>query len=93
MVLRRVPGRGQVPIAVDLREAMRHPQERLLVRPGDVLILQEKPAEAFVRYLTQTLFNFDLFWTPLRTRNATGVVDIAAPDRLPSRVGTVFSTQ
>ncbi len=93
VVLRRVPGRGQVPIAVDLREAMRHPQERLLVRPGDVLILQEKPAEAFVRYLTQTLFNFDLFWTPLRTRNATGVVDIAAPDRLPSRVGTVFSTQ
>jgi hypothetical protein len=89
VVLRRAPNRAQVPIVVDLREAMRHPQERLLIRPGDVLVLQEKPAEALVRYFTQTLFNFDVFWTPFRSRNATGVFDIAAPDRLPSRVGTV----
>jgi protein involved in polysaccharide export with SLBB domain len=90
IVLRRCPGRGQVPIVVDLREAVRHHQERLLVRPGDVLILQEKPAEALARYLSQTLFNFNLFWVPFQTHNAVGVVDAAAPDRLPQRLGTFF---
>jgi hypothetical protein len=45
-VLRRTAGGGQVPIVVDLREATRHPEERLVVRPGDVLVLHEKPSEA-----------------------------------------------
>jgi protein involved in polysaccharide export with SLBB domain len=89
VVLRRCPGRGQVPIVVDLREALRHEQERLLIRPGDVLILQEKPAEGLLRYASQTFFNFDLFWIPFRTSNAAGVVDVAAPDRLPQRVGSI----
>src|SRR5262249_29888634 len=44
-VVRRTPGGGQVPIVVDLREALRHPEERILVRPGDLLLLQEKPGE------------------------------------------------
>lgn len=88
VVLRRMPGRKEhVPIVVDLREALRHPQERLLVRAGDVLILQEKPAEAFARYVTRSLFNFDIFWAAFRTSNGVGVIDVGTPDRLPSRVG------
>lgn len=88
IVLRKMPGREQhVPIVVDLRAALRHPQERLLIRPGDVLILQEKPAEAFTRYVTRSLLNFDIFWAAFRSSNGVGVLDIGTPDRLPSRVG------
>jgi protein involved in polysaccharide export with SLBB domain len=91
VVVRRLPNRGQLHIAVDLRAAMRYPQERLVIRPGDVLILQEKPAEAFARYMNQTFFNFNILWTAFRATNAAGIVDIATPDRLAGRLGT-FST-
>jgi protein involved in polysaccharide export with SLBB domain len=87
VVLRKVPGRGQVPIAVDLRDAMKYPQERIPIRPGDVLVLQEKPAEALARWATQTFFNFNIFWNVFNSRSAVGVFDFAAPDRLPGRVG------
>jgi hypothetical protein len=87
VVIRRVPGRGQVPIAVDLRSALEHPQERLVIRPGDVLILQEKPGEALARYVTQTFLNFNIIWTAFRTSNGIGVLDVATPDRLPGRAG------
>lgn len=89
VVLRRTPGGGQVPIVVDLRNALRHPEERLLLRAGDVLLLQEKPGEALARYFTQTFFNFNLFWQVVNEKFATGVVDVATPDRLPQRLGNV----
>ena len=88
-VLRRIPGRGQVPINVDLRAALQHSQERLVIRPGDVLVLQEKPAEALARYLSQTVFNFNIFYNVFNSSHGFGIIDIAAPDRLPGRVGTL----
>jgi protein involved in polysaccharide export with SLBB domain len=88
-VVRRVPCRGAVNIVVDLREQLRHPDQRFLIAPGDVLILQEKPCEAFARVFTQTIFNFDLFWTPIRSHWVTGTVDASAPDRIPGRLGSV----
>jgi protein involved in polysaccharide export with SLBB domain len=92
-VLRRTPGGGQVPIVVDLREAMRHPEDRLIVRAGDVLILQEKPGEAMARYLSQTFFNFEVVWKVFQSSNAVGVIDAAAPDRLTPRLATVNVNQ
>jgi protein involved in polysaccharide export with SLBB domain len=89
VVVRRTPSGGQVPIVVDLREALRHPEERLRVRAGDVLILQERPSEALARYFTQTFFNFDLIWQVVHEKFATGIVDVAAPDRLSQRLATV----
>jgi protein involved in polysaccharide export with SLBB domain len=89
IVVRRLPNRGQVHIAVDLRSAIRHPQERLRIQPGDVLILQERPVEALARYLSQTVFNVNVLWTFFRSNNGVGLVDIAAPDRLTSRAGTI----
>jgi hypothetical protein len=80
-VLRRTPGGGQIPIKVDLGRALREPSERLLVKAGDVLILQEKPEEALARYITQTFFNFDVVWQVFHSRFATGVIDVSAPDR------------
>ncbi|MBI3821718.1 MAG: polysaccharide biosynthesis/export family protein [Planctomycetes bacterium] len=88
IVVRRIPGRGQVPIAVDLRAAMRYPQERIVIRPGDVLVLQEKPAEALARYMGQTFFNFEMAWNVFSSRTALGVLNAAGPDRLGTRAAT-----
>jgi protein involved in polysaccharide export with SLBB domain len=90
-VLRRTPSGGQIPIRVDLDRALRDPRERILVQAGDVLILQEKPSEAVARYLTQTVFNFNIVWQAIRGNGVTGVIDVAAPDRLGSRAITVTS--
>jgi protein involved in polysaccharide export with SLBB domain len=87
VVLRRIPGRGQIPIVVDLRNALRYSQERLVIRPGDVLVLQEKPAEAFARYVTQTFLNFEMMLNVFHSSSGVGVLDVAAPDRLSTRPG------
>lgn len=86
VVLRKTPGGGQVPIVVDLREAMRHPEERIRVKPGDLLVLQERPGEALARYFSQTFLNFNFAWEVFNEKNAIGVIDIAAPERLPQRL-------
>jgi hypothetical protein len=88
-VLRRVPDGRQVAISVDLRKAARDPQENLIVKAGDILILQEAPGEALARYFSQTFFNFDIFWQAFRSSNLAGVVDVAAPERLGQRPAIV----
>ena len=92
VVVRRTPDGGQVPIRVDLDRALRDPRERLLVQPGDLLVLQESPNQALGRYFDQALFNFDLFWVPFHSRFANAAIDVAAPDRLPQRVGIFQQT-
>jgi protein involved in polysaccharide export with SLBB domain len=92
-VIRKTPHGGQVPIQVDLDRALCDARERILVQAGDVLILQEKPEQALARWFTQVFLNFNLVWEPFHSRFATGVIDVAAPDRLPSRVGTVTIPQ
>jgi hypothetical protein len=39
----RKSNRDQVPIAVNLRRAMRDPQERIRILPGDFIILEYSP--------------------------------------------------
>jgi hypothetical protein len=92
IVVRRTPHGGQVPIAVNLNEAMRHSQERILVQAGDVLVLQEAPGEALARYFSTTFFNFNIFWEAFHSRFGAGVIDVATPDRLPGRVGVLQPT-
>lgn len=91
-VLRRTPGGGQVPIRVDLNLAMADPRERIAVKPGDLLILQETPGESLTRYLTQTLANIDLSWTPWRSRSGTLLFDFMAPDRQLGRPGVITNS-
>jgi protein involved in polysaccharide export with SLBB domain len=81
-VLRRVPDGRQLIINVDLRKAVRDPNERILVRAGDVLFLQETPGEATTRYITQTFFNFNLFWQAVHGNHVAGVINVATPDRI-----------
>jgi protein involved in polysaccharide export with SLBB domain len=85
VILRRTAGGGQVPIRVDLNRALRDPRERVLVRAGDLLVLQERPTEALARWTSQTFSNFNLLWSPIHGPHETGVVDIMGADRLPGR--------
>ncbi len=69
-VVRRTPDGGQIPIKVDLNRALVDPRERILVRPDDVLVLQETPNEAVARYVGD-VFNFNIFFYLFR--GSTGV--------------------
>ncbi|MCS7022485.1 MAG: polysaccharide biosynthesis/export family protein [Gemmataceae bacterium] len=60
-VIRRLPNGQQIRIRVDLNEAYRDLRENILIQPGDLIVLQERPSEAFVRYLTQT-FRLTTTW-------------------------------
>ena len=51
-VIRKVPGGGQVNIRVDLAKALTDSSENMLIKEGDVLLLQESPSEAVSRYLS-----------------------------------------
>jgi hypothetical protein len=67
-VIRRTPKGGQITIRVDLNRAAQDPRERVLVQPGDFLILQESLGESFTRYITQNL-RFTFASTLLRQRD------------------------
>jgi len=77
-VVRRTPGGGQVPIKVDLNRAMRDSRERIPIRPGDVLVLQETPGEAIARYFTQT-FSFSYLTRTINSENTTASAALLVP--------------
>ena len=74
-VIRRLPNLQQIRIRVDLNEAFRDTRENILVQPGDIIVLQERPGEALARYFTQT-FRVNTNWTtilsPRFNQTATG---------------------
>jgi hypothetical protein len=53
-VIRKTPKGGQITIRVDLNRCAQDTRERILVQPGDFLVLQESLGESFTRYMTQT---------------------------------------
>jgi protein involved in polysaccharide export with SLBB domain len=55
LVLRKVSPTQQIPIRVDLNRAFIDPRERIILQPGDIVVLQERPEESLGRYLAQTL--------------------------------------
>ena len=77
-VLRRTAGGSQIPIRVDLNRALRDPDERLIVRAGDVILLQETPLEAFSRYFSEQ-FKINLLGTIIRQRDLTGTATLNVP--------------
>jgi protein involved in polysaccharide export with SLBB domain len=86
VVVRRLPNGGQLPIRVDLNQALRDPRERILVRPGDLLILQEMPNAALARYVGTTMFNFNMTWIPFHSKWLLGATDLWAPQQMPGRI-------
>jgi len=77
-VLRRVPGRGQIPIQVDLNLALRDPRESLILAPGDVIILQEARDQALARYFSN-VFNFTIVSRVIQTSRTTGTTTLGVP--------------
>jgi hypothetical protein len=82
-IIRRIPNYGEIKIQVNLAEAAHDARERLIVMPGDILILQETPGEAVVRYLTQT-FTLSVFSKILRSPST----DIQGAARFPEPAAT-----
>ena len=60
IVLRQIPGNRQIAIRVDLTDAINDPASRLLVKPGDTLLLRFKPQEEIVNFALQTFFTFGI---------------------------------
>lgn len=60
IVLRELPGNRQVAIEVDLTEAINDPKSRILVAPGDKLILRHKPLEEVMNFGLGTFFTFGI---------------------------------
>lgn len=77
-VIRKTPDGGQIPIRVDLFTALRDPRERLIIRHGDVLIMQETRAQALARYFTQQV-KFTGLYTLFLQRDAIGTVTTLTP--------------
>jgi hypothetical protein len=73
-VLRKTPCGAQVTIRVDLNRALCDRRERILVQPGDFLILQETPKEALARYITQ-LFKLTGYWQVIHGAHESGVAN------------------
>jgi hypothetical protein len=77
-VLRRTPGGGQIPIRIDLNRALHDRRERVLIQPGDVVILQQTVAEALAQYFTQ-VFRLDILGTFVRQRDLIGTGNLIVP--------------
>jgi protein involved in polysaccharide export with SLBB domain len=86
VVVRRLPDGGQLPIRVDLNQALRDPRERIAVQPGDLLILQELPNYALARYMGTTLFNINLTYIPFFNKSLVGAGDMSTLGT-PARIG------
>ena len=77
-ILRRTPGNRQLTIRVDLNRALRDPRERVVIKPLDVIILQETMGEAMARYFTQTV-QFSLIWQLIHGPHETGTATTVLP--------------
>jgi hypothetical protein len=59
IVIRKLPCGGQLPIKVDMNRALQDPTHRILVQPGDTLILRYKVHEELVNTILGLIqFNF-----------------------------------
>ncbi len=77
-VVRRTPDGCQVTILVDIDQALRCPNQNLLIKPGDVLILQETKGQALVRYFTQQ-FRFTFISNVIQTSRTTATTSLVVP--------------
>jgi len=59
-IIRKTPCHGQIVIAVDATRAINYEEERLLMKPGDTLILRYKPKEELTNFGLVTFFTFGI---------------------------------
>ncbi len=61
IVLRPLPDGTQIPIHVDLYQALKDPSERTVIQPGDYILLQYTPLEAVGAFVERHLLEGALF--------------------------------
>ncbi len=61
IVLRKLPDGGEVPIRVDLYRARTDLSERIVIQPGDYILLQYTPLEAIAAFVERHLLEGALF--------------------------------
>ncbi len=61
IILRQLPDGTQLPIKVNLYKAMRDPAERVLIQPGDYIILQYTPVEAIAAFFERYILEAAIF--------------------------------
>lgn len=57
VIVRKTPPYGEISIKIDLTKALYDPSERVMIQPGDIVILAYKPSEAIGNLFFST-FNF-----------------------------------
>jgi hypothetical protein len=77
-VLRKTPCGGQVTIIVDLDRALQDPSKSLLIKPGDVVILQNTKGQALGNYISGIL-HFGLNSTLIQRQDLTGTGTLSVP--------------
>ena len=60
LVLRKLPADRQLAVRIDLGNALNDPKQRLLVKPGDTLILRYKPQEELINFGFATFFTYGI---------------------------------
>ena len=74
-ILRRLPNDRQINIRVDINRAFRDPRERLRMLPGDLLVMQQSPTDAFVNYFNG-VFQYNFLSTVIRQKDALGILSV-----------------
>ncbi len=77
-VLRQLPDHRQIAIRVDLNKALIDPRERILIQPGDILVMQERLGEAITRYFSQRFSLLGMF-NVFRRSDANAVLSTTLP--------------
>ena len=72
IVLRRLPDGAEVPIKVDLYRARTDLSERIVIQPGDYILLQYTPLEAVCAFFERHLLETALFGLATQQFNRTG---------------------
>ncbi len=77
-VVRRTKDNGQIRILVDLNRALRDRRENIIIQPGDLIVMQETPGEAWTRYLTTSVLHYNIlsFFT---APNGSGTISATGP--------------
>lgn len=60
VVLRRLPGNRQIAIRVDINRAINDARSRILVQPGDTLLLRFKPQEEIANFAASAFFTYGI---------------------------------
>lgn len=64
IIVRQLPPNGQFSIQVNLKRALKDPQERILIQPGDLVVVSYSPLESVLNLVFST-FPFNVGWTQL----------------------------